>query len=311
MSKAQANKIRLVEVGPRDGLQNEPEILSLADKVDYIELLADAGLETIEATSFVRPDRIPQMGDAKELYRELVRRKLDQRVSLPCLVPNLKGLDNALEIGVKEIALFTATSDEFNKRNINATIDESFDRLIPVARKARAEGLKIRAYISTVFGCPYQGQTSLETLLSVVERLKKLGAYEISLGDTIGVGHPQRVKEVIAALKKDNDLDLFAMHFHDTYGMALVNIMTSIDRGIKTFDASSAGLGGCPYARGATGNVATEDVLYFLDKMNLPTGVRMIGLLEASSFILSKMNKEAPSRVYRVLSQLKGVAADE
>lgn len=314
MTSKYPSKVRLVEVGPRDGLQNEKVILSLKDKVDYIELLVQAGLKTIEATSFVRPDKIPQMGDAKELYAELVRRKLDQHVSLPCLVPNIKGLESALEIGVKEIALFTATSDTFNKRNINATIEESFERLGPVAKRAQAEGIRIRAYVSTVFGCPYEGETSLETLVKVVDRLQKLGAYEVSLGDTIGVAHPQAVSKVLSTLQKHHDSSFFAMHFHDTYGMALVNIMTSLEHGISSFDSSSAGLGGCPYAQGATGNVASEDVLYFFDKMGIPTGVRMLGLLEASYFILSKMSeqmdgdKESPSRVYQVLSKLKGVA---
>lgn len=292
------SEVKIIEVGPRDGLQNEKTVLDTATKLEYIRLLSKTGLKTIEATSFVRADKIPQMGDAKALYEGVQSLSLDSSISTPCLVPNLKGLDLALQCGVREIAVFTATSDTFNKKNINATVDESLTRLAPVIDKAKSEGLKVRGYISTVFGCPYEGKTSLDNLLKVSHFLEKAGCYEISLGDTIGVGHPILVKKVIGELEREFDLSLFAMHFHDTSGTALANILTSLEYGIKAFDSSSAGLGGCPYAKGATGNVATEDVINLLHSMGVSTGVDMELLTEASTYILSSLKKHSSSKFY-------------
>ncbi|MFT6070369.1 MAG: hydroxymethylglutaryl-CoA lyase [Bacteriovoracaceae bacterium] len=287
--------IFITEVGPRDGLQNEKTVLSTEHKIEFILMLQEAGLKSIEATSFVRRDKIPQMGDAKELFEGLMA--LTQKpVSYPCLVPNLKGLELAISAGVKEIALFTATSESFNKKNINASIDESFERMGEVVELAQKNNLKIRGYISTVFGCPYEGETSVEKLLDVVRRLKDFGVYDISLGDTIGVGTPKQVQEIIGELKKKYELGLFSMHFHDTRGMALANVLTSLENGIRKFDSSAGGLGGCPYAKGSTGNVATEDIVYLCESLGIDTGVDMKKLARASEFILTKVGRKSSSK---------------
>lgn len=295
MFKNLPKSIHITEVGPRDGLQNEKTVLSTKDKIEFILMLEEAGLKSIEATSFVRPERIPQMGDASDLFEGL-KALSKSKAQHPCLVPNLKGLEKAMEVGVKEIALFTATSEQFNKKNINASIDESFTRMEEVAKMATDNGLKIRGYVSTVFGCPYEGNTSVEKLIDVTNRLKDLGAYEISLGDTIGVGTPKQVKNIIEALDKKFELDLLSMHFHDTRGMALSNVLTSLESGITRFDASAGGLGGCPYAKGATGNVATEDVVYLCESLGIKTGVNMEKLAMASEFILSKLGHASSSK---------------
>ena len=287
--------IHITEVGPRDGLQNEAKVLSTEYKIEFILMLQEAGLTSIEATSFIRPDRIPQMGDASDLYEGLLALSR-AKVNYPCLVPNLKGLEKAIASGVKEIALFTATSEEFNKKNINATIDESFKRMEEVASEAKKNGMKIRGYVSTVFGCPYEGETSTSKLIDVTNRLKDLGAYDISLGDTIGVGTPKQVAQIITDLKAEFDLGLLSMHFHDTRGMALANVQTSLEHGITRFDSSAGGLGGCPYAKGATGNLATEDLVYLCDSLGIKTGVDMGKLALASEFILSKLGHPSSSK---------------
>lgn len=289
-------KVRIVEVGPRDGLQNEKTIVSLEDKVTFIRMLADAGLSEIEATSFVRAEKIPQMSDGVELYGALVKEEALKKAKLISLVPNDKGLDNALRAGVKEIAVFTATSNTFNQKNINATVDESLKRIDAVMARANKEGLKTRGYISTVFGCPYEGKTSLVELKRVANHLESLGVHEISLGDTIGVANPLQVKETIEFLKSDFSLDFFAMHFHDTRGMAVANILASLEMGMTSFDSSAGGLGGCPYAKGASGNVATEDLIYLFSSMGIETGVNMEKLAQASSFILNKLSKGSSSK---------------
>lgn len=288
--------IHITEVGPRDGLQNEKAVLSTEHKIEFILRLQKAGLTAIEATSFVRPDRIPQMGDAFDLYTGLLA-LTKEPVDYPCLVPNMKGLELALKAGVKEIALFTATSEEFNKKNINASIDESFKRMEEVVNEAKKHNLKLRGYVSTVFGCPYEGETSLEKLIEVASRLKDMGAYDISLGDTIGVGTPTQVVSVIDKLKSNfNDLNLFSMHFHDTRGMALTNVQTSLLNGITRFDSSAGGLGGCPYAKGATGNLATEDLVYLCHSLGIETGVDLDLLASASQFILEKVGHPSSSK---------------
>lgn len=289
-------KVRIVEVGPRDGLQNEKTIVSLEDKVTFIKMLAAAGLNEIEATSFVRAEKIPQMSDGVELFSALSKEVGLKKSKLISLVPNEKGLDYALDAGVKEIAVFTATSNTFNQKNINATIDESLKRIDSVMARANKAGLKTRGYISTVFGCPYEGQTSLAELKRVAYHLESLGVHEISLGDTIGVANPLQVKETIEFLKSDFDLDFFAMHFHDTRGLAVANILTSLQMGMTSFDSSAGGLGGCPYAKGASGNVATEDLVYLFSSMGIETGVDMDKLAEASRFILSKLSKISSSK---------------
>lgn len=288
--------IKIVEVGARDGLQNEKTILSTDDKFKFISLLSETGLKTIEITSFVKPTAIPQMGDAVELFTKVNQSLGSTSINLPCLVPNIKGYESAKALGVKEIALFSATSDSFTKKNINATVDESFDRMKEVADAARKDGVKIRGYISTAFGCPYEGVMSVDKLIHVTKRFFELGAYEVSVGDTIGVATPKQVREYIREMKKHFPVEKLAMHFHDTRGMALTNIHVSIEEGITTFDSSAGGLGGCPYAKGATGNVATEDVWYLVQSLGLETGIDIKKLAEASRFILDKIGKTTESK---------------
>lgn len=291
--------IRIVEVGPRDGLQNEKSILATEDKFQFISLLAKSGLRAIEVTSFVKAPAIPQMADAVELFTRIKNELGNKGIAYPCLVPNMKGYETAKDLNVKEIAVFTATSDSFTKKNINASVDESFDRIKDVCEAAKKDGIMVRGYVSTAFGCPYEGTMDVKKLISVTKRLFELGVYEVSVGDTIGVAIPQQVRAYIRALKSEFPVGKLAMHFHDTRGMALTNIYVSLEEGITTFDSSAGGLGGCPYAKGATGNVATEDVLYLLNSQGLDTGIDIRKLAEASSFILGKLNRQTESKYLR------------
>ena len=291
--------IRIVEVGPRDGLQNERSILSTDDKFEFIRLLRETGLKTIETTSFVKAPAIPQMADAHDLYTRVRNQLGNTGVSYPCLVPNMHGLNDALALGVKEIALFSATSDTFAKKNVNATVAETFDRMRPVAQEAKKNGLRVRAYVSTAYGCPYEGEVPLAKLVKVIEDFMAMDVYEISIGDTTGVATPKQVEESLKVLVPRFGVSKLAMHFHDTRGMALTNILKSIEAGLTTFDASAGGLGGCPYAKGATGNVATEDVWYLCHSLGLKTGVDLDKLVAASSFILKKVGKETASKFLR------------
>lgn len=288
--------IRIVEVGPRDGLQNEKSILSTEDKFHFISALTESGLKSIEVTSFVKAPAIPQMADASELFGRVKNELFNKGISFPCLVPNLKGYETAKNLGVKEIALFTATSDSFTKKNINASVDESFERMKEVAEAAREDKIMVRGYISTAFGCPYEGTMDVKKLISVTKRLFELGVYEVSVGDTTGVAIPMQVRSYLRALKSEFPIGKLAMHFHDTRGMALTNIYASLEEGITTFDSSAGGLGGCPYAKGATGNVATEDVWYLLNSQGLDTGIDIAKLAEASSFILGKLGRQTESK---------------
>src|SRR3954447_7670207 len=284
---------KIVEVGPRDGLQNEKVTIPTQAKIDYITALSDAGLRTIEAGAFVSPKWVPQMADTAQVYANIPK---DPGVDYPVLVPNEKGLDRAIEAGVKSIAIFTAASDTFNKRNINMSIDESFEKYAPVAARARAEGIRVRGYVSTAFGCPYEGDVAPEKVLEVVARLLDLGCYEVSVGDTIGVGTPLQVQGVIGVLLQVVPAKRLAMHFHDTRGTALVNTLAALEMGIATFDASSGGLGGCPYAPGASGNLATEDLIYLLDGMGIESGVNLQRLVDASSIIAPYLDHPLPGR---------------
>jgi hydroxymethylglutaryl-CoA lyase len=288
--------IRIVEVGPRDGLQNEKSILTTEDKFTFIKSLMLSGLKTIEVTSFVKAPAIPQMADAVELYGRVRDELAGDGVTFPCLVPNMKGYETARSLGVKEIALFTATSDSFTKKNINATVDESFERMSGVAQEAMKDKVRVRGYVSTAFGCPYEGTMDVKKLISVTKRLFDLGVYEVSVGDTIGIATPQQVRSYIRALKNEFSLGKIAMHFHDTRGMAPTNIYVSLEEGITTFDSSAGGLGGCPYAKGATGNIATEDVWYLIHSQGLDTGVDISKLAQASKFILEKVNRQTESK---------------
>lgn len=298
-------KIRLVEVGPRDGLQNEKKIIQTEDKLTFIKMLIDAGIKNIETTSFVRADKIPQMSDGVEVAKGLQSYLTREDLALFALVPNEMGLTKAHENHLKHIAVFTATSETFNQKNINATIDESLARIRPVILGAKQNGMTIRGYISTVFGCPYEGKTSLDKMMFLIDELFKLGCGEISLGDTIGVGHPDLVFDVIQKIKGHHDLKNFAMHFHDTRGMALSNILASLQNGITSFDSSAGGLGGCPYAVGSSGNVGTEDVLNLLHSMGYVTGIDMDKLFLASDFILKKIGRESQSKMHVAYRSLR------
>ncbi len=285
--------VKIVEVGPRDGLQNEKVTVPTEAKVEYITALADAGLKVIEAGAFVSPKWVPQMADSAEVYREIPK---DPGVEYPVLVPNMKGLERAVEAGVKSIAIFTAASDTFNKRNINMSIDESFVNYAPVVARARTEGMRVRGYISTAFGCPYEGDVPPEKVLEVSARLLDLGCYEVSVGDTIGVGTPMQVQGVVGILLQVIPASKLAMHFHDTRGTALANTLAALEMGIATFDASSGGLGGCPYAPGASGNLATEDLIYMLDHMGIDTGVSLDRLVSASTIIGQYIDHPLPGK---------------
>jgi len=285
--------VKVVEVGPRDGLQNEKVTIPTEVKVEFITALGDAGLRVIEAGAFVSPKWVPQMADTAEVYRDIPK---DPGVEYPVLVPNAKGLERAIESGVKSIAIFTAASETFNKRNINMSIDESFENYAPVAARAIAEGIRVRGYVSTAFGCPYEGDVPAEKVLEVCARLLDLGCYEVSVGDTIGVGTPMQVQGVIGVLRQVIPASKLAMHFHDTRGTALANTLAALEMGIATFDASAGGLGGCPYAPGASGNLATEDLVYMLDKMVIDTGIDLNRLVAASSIVAPYLDHPLPGR---------------
>ena len=291
--KILVDSVKIVEVGPRDGLQNEKVTIPTAARIAYITALSDAGLRVIEAGAFVSPKWVPQMADTAEVYREIPK---DPGVEYPVLVPNMKGLERAIEAGVTSIAIFTASSESFNKRNINMSIDESFENYGPVAARARAEGIRIRGYVSTAFGCPYEGDVPPERVLEVCARLLDIGCYEVSVGDTIGVGTPMQVQGVIGLLRAVIPASRLAMHFHDTRGTALANTLAALEMGIATFDASAGGLGGCPYAPGASGNLATEDIVYMLDRMGIETGVDLGRLVQAASIIAPYLDHPLPGR---------------
>lgn len=302
MFKNFPKKVQIKEVGPRDGLQNEKAVITTQDKFEYVKLLSLSGLQNVEVTSFVKPSAIPQMSDAKELY-QLVSEKLDASLSYPCLVPNLKGMETAMDLGVKEIALFSATSSEFTKKNINSTVEESFVKMKEVAELALKNKIKIRGYVSTAFGCPYAGEIGVSKLEEVTKRFFDLGVYEVSIGDTIGVATPKQVESYLDVICKSFSKDKLAMHFHDTRGMAISNILVSLGFGISVYDSASGGLGGCPYAKGATGNVATEDLLYLFKSLGIETGVDLDKIIEASKFILSKVSKESPSKFFNAYTK--------
>jgi hydroxymethylglutaryl-CoA lyase len=292
-------KVRIVEVGPRDGLQNEANRVPAAAKIALIERLADAGLTAIETTAFVSPKWVPQMADNAQVMAGIRKRP---GVAYPVLVPNLQGLEAAIAAGAEEIAVFGAASETFSRRNINCSIAESLERFGPVAKAARARGLRVRGYISCAAGCPYEGEVAPRAVADLAGALRDVGCYEISLGDTIGVGTPGRLKAMIEAVAKRVPIGRLAGHYHDTYGQALANIYASLELGVKTFDSSVAGLGGCPYAKGATGNVATEDVVYMLDGLGIATGVDLEKLFRAGQFICNALGREPASRVARALA---------
>ena len=288
--------VRIVEVGPRDGLQNEPQPISSSVKIRLIEQLAEAGLRYIEAGSFVNPRWVPQMAGSDEVFRGIARQP---GVTYAALTPNLKGFERALAAGATEVAIFAAASETFSQKNINCSIEESLARFAPVMDAARTADIPVRGYISCVVGCPYEGQVSPDKVRQVAEQLSRMGCYEVSLGDTTGVGTPADVRRVIEATASDIPLEQLAVHLHDTYGQALANIYAALEMGIEVVDSAIAGLGGCPYAKGALGNVATEDLVYMLNGLGIEHGVDLEKLLAAGRYITGQLGRETGSKVAR------------
>ncbi|MEE4280002.1 MAG: hydroxymethylglutaryl-CoA lyase [Halieaceae bacterium] len=301
-------RVSLVEVGPRDGLQNEAKPLALAHKLELIEGLADAGLCYIEAGSFVSPRWVPQMADSEAVFGGLRRRA---QVTYAALTPNLRGLERALAAQADEVAVFAAASEAFSQRNINCSIDDSVERFAPVVKTAKEAGLRVRAYVSCVLGCPYEGRVSPQQVLRVSARLLELGCYEISLGDTIGVGTPGSMAELLGTLLSELPANRLALHCHDTYGQALANILVGLQHGIGRIDSAVAGLGGCPYAEGASGNVATEDVVYCLEGLGFDTGVDLDALIAVGERCCRAMGRSNRSRVARARSRRRETDAPQ
>jgi len=299
------DRVRIVEVGPRDGLQNEPGEVPTAVKLELIERLADAGLPAVEATAFVSPKWIPQMADHAEVLERLRRKP---GVDYPVLTPNLKGFEAARAAGAKEVAVFGAASEAFSKKNINCSIDESLERFRLVAGEAGKHGIRVRGYVSCVVGCPYEGPIAPERVAKVAAALYGMGCYEVSLGDTIGVGTPGKTRAMIQACAAVVPIEKLAGHYHDTYGQALANIYASLEAGVRTFDSSVAGLGGCPYAAGASGNVATEDVLFMLNGLGMKTGADLGKVADTGIWICSLLGKDPSSKAARALAAKRAKA---
>lgn len=291
--------VRIVEVGPRDGLQNEKQQVATADKIELIDRLSATGLRSIEATSFVSPKWVPQLADAAEVFTGIQRKP---GVSYPVLVPNEQGYERALAVGVTEVAVFTAASEQFNRTNTNAGIDESLQRFEPILARAKADGVRVRGYVSTVLGCPYQGEVPLADVVRVAARLHTMGCYEISLGDTIGVGTPLKARAMLQAVAAELPIEALAVHFHDTYGQALANIASCLEEGVRVVDSAVAGTGGCPYARGASGNVASEDVIYMLHGMGMRTGVDLPALAATGNWLAERLGRQTGSKTGRALT---------
>jgi len=292
------SKVKIVEVGPRDGLQNEKQNVPAALKIELIARLGAAGLKAIEVTSFVSPKWVPQMADNVEVMAGIARL---EGVAYPVLTPNMKGLEAALAAGATEVAVFGAASEAFSQKNINCSVSESLERFRPLVDTAAAASVKVRGYVSCVLGCPYQGEVAPQTVADVAWALLEMGCYEISLGDTIGVGTPEKTKDMIEAVAKRVPLKKLAGHFHDTYGMAIANIYAALQSGVAVFDSSVAGLGGCPYAAGASGNVASEDVVYLLNGLGIQNGIDLTVLAQTGTWISAQLGRPTNSRVARAL----------
>ena len=292
-------QVRLVEVGPRDGLQNEKMVVPTAAKIELIDRLSATGLRSIEATSFVSPKWVPQLADAADVYAAIARKP---GVRYPVLVPNEQGYDRARAVGAEEVAVFTAASEAFNQKNINASIDESIERFRPVLERALADGVRVRGYVSTVLGCPYQGDVPVADVVRVASRLHALGCYEISLGDTIGVGTPAKAAAMLRAVATEVPMPALAVHFHDTYGQALANILACLEEGVAVVDAAVSGTGGCPYAKGASGNVASEDVVYMLQGMGIETGIDLAALSDTGRWLAALLGHDTGSKVTKARS---------
>jgi hydroxymethylglutaryl-CoA lyase len=295
--------ITVVEVGPRDGLQNEDAAVSTADKIDFVNRLTKANLPVIEVSAFVSPKWVPQMADAAEVFAGIARRAGTRYTAL---VPNLAGLDRALAARVNEVAVFAASTETFSRKNINQSIDESLIVYKQVCDRARAAGVRVRGYLSTAFGCPFEGEVAPERVAEIAARLAGLGVFEVAVSDTIGIAHPGQVPRVLEAVLARVPVDQVALHFHDTRGTALANVLAALPYGITTFDASAGGLGGCPYAPGAAGNLATDDLIYMLDGLGLDTGVSLAALSDASAFIATKIDHPLPSRFAQAAAASRG-----
>ena len=285
--------VRIVEVGPRDGLQNEKTLVPAADKIALIDRLSATGLRSIEATSFVSPKWVPQLADATEVYTGIAKRP---GVRYPVLVPNETGYERARAVGVDEIAVFTAASEAFNLKNINASIVESLQRFAPVIERAKADGVAVRGYVSTVLGCPYQGEVPVADVVRVAKALHAMGCYEVSLGDTIGIGTPAKAAAMLRAVATEVPMAALAIHFHDTYGQALANIHACLEEGVRVVDAAVSGTGGCPYAKGASGNVASEDVVYMLHGMGIDTGIDLDALSATGRWLAERLGRPSGSK---------------
>jgi hydroxymethylglutaryl-CoA lyase len=288
--------VRIVEVGPRDGLQNEKAIISVSDKITLINRLSACGFKAVEATSFVSPKWVPQLADAAEVFTGIDK---FPGVSYPVLVPNLQGYERARAVGATEVAIFGAASEAFSQKNINASIDESIERFIPVLEQAKTDGVKVRGYVSTVLGCPYQGNVPVSDVVRVSKRLFELGCYEISLGDTIGIGTPKNARAMLVAVAGEIPMASLAVHFHDTRGQALANILACLEEGVRVVDSAVSGTGGCPYAKGASGNVATEDVVYMLEGIGMQTGIQLDKLIDTGRWLSQLLGRETSSKVNR------------
>ncbi|MDO6693399.1 hydroxymethylglutaryl-CoA lyase [Aliiglaciecola sp. 3_MG-2023] len=298
MTSHYPTQVKIVEVGPRDGLQNEKQLIKLANKLQLIDELALAGLKFIEAGSFVSPKWVPQMADSGALFDELDRQP---GVTYSALTPNLQGYNSAKEVKVDEVAIFGAASETFSQKNINCSIAESLDRFLPVVEQAKKDNIPVRGYVSCVLGCPYEGDISPQSVAEVSQRLLDMGCYEVSLGDTIGVGTPVKTKNMLEVVQQVLPQDKIAVHFHDTYGQALANILVALQLGVSTIDSAVAGLGGCPYAKGASGNVATEDVVFMLNGMGIATGIDLHKLVQAGSNIMAALGRQSTSKVANAL----------
>ncbi|XP_012222090.1 hydroxymethylglutaryl-CoA lyase, mitochondrial [Linepithema humile] len=294
-SRQYSDFVRIVEVGPRDGLQNEKKIVPAEVKVDFINKLSATGLKSIEVTSFVSPKWVPQMADNAQVFQQIEKRN---DISYPVLIPNLKGLENAVAVGVKEVAVFITASEAFSKANVNCSIEETAKNSKRVIEEAKKHNIKVRGYVSCVVGCPYEGEIKPAATAHVASTLLEHGCYEISLGDTIGVGSPNKIKRVLDELRyvSSNDMNYYALHCHDTYGQALANIYAGLEEGIRVLDSSVAGLGGCPYAAGASGNVATEDLLYFLRGQGMETGINFDKIVEIGDYISKQLDRANQSK---------------
>lgn len=293
--------VKIVEVSPRDGLQNEPHTIPTETKIDFINQLSETGLTVIEATSFVSPKWIPQLADHSDVFKGI---KKNPKITYPVFVPNVAGLERAIESGVKSIALFSTPSETFSKKNINCSVGENLENIANMIEISRSHSVSVRAYVSCVLGCPYEGEISPKAVVSLAEKLHKLGCNEISLGDTIGIGTPGKTKILLEEIIKHIPVDHIAVHFHDTYGQALANIYVALTLGIHIIDSSVAGLGGCPYAKGASGNVATEDVLYMLNGLGIKTGVDLEKLINVGCFITKALKRPVQSKVNLAMGSL-------